>query len=116
MVTNPPTEQPEEQRWQQPEFAPGAEPPPVLSGQVLVPGERVSGERVPPPSALETVIGVVAGLVWPVMMILGIFGPVPFWSALVIAFVASWVLGTVKSQLRAQRRRGAINPPPSQLR
>lgn len=110
-MTNPPTEQPEEQRWQQPEFAPGAEQPPVLSGQVVVPGERV-----PPPSTLETVVGVVAGLVWPVMMILGIFGPVPFWSALVIALVASWVLGAVKGQLKAQRRRGVIAPPPSEQR
>lgn len=114
-MTNPPTEQPEEQRWQQPAFTPGAEQPPVLSGQVLVPGEQVSGGRVPPQSTLETMIGVVTGLVWPVMMILGIFGPVPFWTALMVALIASSVLGAVKGQLRA-RRRAAIQPPPSPLR
>ncbi len=110
MVTNPPTEQPEEQRWQQPQFSPGAERPPVVTGHVLVPGERV-----PPPSVLETVISTAAGLVWPVMMVIGIFTSFSFWTALVIAFIASSVLGAVKAQLRA-RRRTAIQPPPSELR
>jgi hypothetical protein len=110
MVTNPPTEQPEEQRWQQPQFSPGAEPQPVVTGRVLVPGERV-----PPPSSVETMISLVAGLVWPVMMILGIFGPLSFWTALVIAFISSSVLGAVRGQLRA-RRRAAIQRPPSELR
>lgn len=82
----------------------------MVTGQVLVPGERV-----PPPSSAETMISVVAGLVWPVMMVLGIFGPIPFWTALVIAFIASSLLGAVRGQLKA-RRRAAIQRPPSELR
>ncbi len=82
----------------------------MLSGQVLVPRSQV-----PPPSVAETIISTTAGLVWPVMMVLGIFGPVPFVSALIIAFVASSVLGAVKGRLRAQRR-AAVQPPRSELR
>ena len=109
-MTNPPTEQPEDQRWQQPSFAPGSEPTPVVSGQILVPGEQV-----PPASTVETVVSTLAGLVWPVMLIIGIFTGFPFWTALIIAFIASSVLGAVKGQLRA-RRRAAIQPPPSAFR
>ena len=106
-VTNAPTGQPEEQRWQQPSFVPGSEPSPVVSGNVLVPGEQP-----PPPSAVETIVSTLAGLVWPVMLAIGIFTGFPFWTALIIAFIASSVLGAVKGQLRASRRRAAIQPPP----
>ena len=109
-VTNPPTEHPEEQQWQQPSFVPRQEQTPVVSGQVLVPREQL-----PPPSAVENVVSTLAGLVWPVMVAIGIFTGFPFWTALIIAFVASAVLGAVKRQLRSQRR-AAIQPPPSAYR
>jgi hypothetical protein len=78
-----------------------------VSGNVLVPGEQP-----PPPSAVETIVSTLAGLVWPVMVVIGIFTGFPFWTALIIAFITSSVLGAVKGQLRASRRRAAIQPPP----
>jgi hypothetical protein len=110
VTANPPTEQPEEQHWQQPSFAPGSEQTPVVSGHVLVPGEQP-----PPPSAVETAVGTFAGLVWPVMVAVSLSTHLSLFTALIIAFIVSSVLGTVKRQLRA-RRRAAIQPPPSSFR
>lgn len=98
---------PPEPNWQQPPFAPGPEDPaPTVSGAIVVPG----GDPAPP-SVLESVIRVIAGVVWPVMLVLGIFGPVPFFAAMVIALVASSVLTTVSKELKQRRRARAVLPP-----
>ncbi len=121
-VTNqPPTAEPEPQ-WQQPSFSPGGEagslgnqakpsplPSPLASGSVIVPGTSV-----PPPSVAETMIGTVAGVVWPVMIVLAIMGAVGWWPAILVAIVGSAVLGNVRGHLKARRkalgRAGTIPP------
>ncbi len=111
-VTNqPPTAEPEPQ-WQQPSFSPGSEagslgngakpsplPSPFASGSVIIPSTSV-----PPPSVAETMIATVAGVVWPVMIVLAIMGAVGWWEAILIAIVGSAVLGNVRGHLKARRK------------
>ncbi|MBI4901560.1 MAG: hypothetical protein HY829_13945 [Actinobacteria bacterium] len=57
-----------------------------------------------PPSATETLLGTVAGLVWPVMIVLAIMGAVSWWPAILVAIIASAVLGNTRNHLKARRR------------
>ncbi|MCW3156423.1 hypothetical protein [Micropruina sonneratiae] len=103
MTTNPPTDDPEEQRWQQPPFQPEPETQHgPLRGPVLVPGRGVA---VPPPSSFEAVLSALAKLVWPVAILLAIFTKLSFWPVLLVAIVLSTVLGALRNNLR-QRRLG----------
>lgn len=88
------------QDWQQPPFVPPDEQAaPTVSGAIVVPNSPA-----PPPSVAEVAIRAVAGVVWPVMLLLGIFGPMSFWAALVIAMVASAVLRQVSRELKRRRK------------
>lgn len=99
VTSNPPTQEPEEQRWQQPAFQPEPEfTQAPMTGPVVVP--RAS---VPPPSGFESVVGSLAGLVWPVMILLAVFTRFPFWTAIIIALIASTVLGALKKNLKQRR-------------
>lgn len=110
MTSSSPTGDPaDDQRWEQPRF----EEPPVYSGPVLQPGQRRPAP--PAPSQTEIWVGAAAGLVWPVMIILGVFTGVNLGVAIVIALVSSIVLNHVKRTLRAQRLaelRPPETPPP----
>lgn len=99
-------------QWQQPPFTqpPGQEPVEV-SGPVIVPGEQP-----PPPSALETLVNIGNGVLWPVMIFLGIFGRIPFMVAIFIAIIGSIVLGQVAAHLRRSRRAQTPTRPPRDLR
>lgn len=105
MTYSDPVESRDEQ-WQQPQFQPD-EPPAgqPVSGEVVVPGEPA-----PPPSVAEGVLRGVAGVVWPVMILLAILGYVGFWPAIIIALVTSSVLGQV-TRTMSQRRKALARPP-----
>ncbi len=113
--SNPPTEEPEE-RWQQPSFGP--QPPPQgpdypLYGAPL-PASRPfypPARQVPPPSTLETVVGAVSRVIWPVAILLFITTHMGFFPLIVIAIVANMVLGSIRRSLR-QRRFAALPPDP----
>ena len=109
MSQSPTEDRPE---WQQPPFTPPAEDAPVVSGQVVVPGEQPAA-----PSVLESGISMVTGLIWPVMIFLGIFGRIPFMVAIFLAIVASIILGRLAKHLRQQRLAQLRGPrPPTDLR
>ena len=95
----PPT--PPEPSWQQPPFAPQPDPEtaPVLSGAIVVPNSQM-----PPPSVVESAINVVRGVLWPVMLVLAIFGPMNLFTAIAIAIVGGAVLGQVSRELKRRRR------------
>lgn len=104
-MTNPPVGEPEKQ-WQQPAFDPANDPSnaPIegtvysASGQALAPVKRSA-----PPSVAETVVSTIAGLVWPVMIVLAIAGVVSWWPAILIALVSSVVAGNITGHLKARR-------------
>lgn len=79
-----------------------------MTGPVLQPGQL--RPTPPPPSQVETVVAMAAGLIWPVMLVLGIFTSLSMMTAIVIAIIASLVLNQVKRTLRSQRR-ASIQPP-----
>ncbi len=99
MASQDPVEGRDEQ-WQQPSFLsegqPGERP---VSGEVVVPGEPA-----PPPSMVESIARGLAGIVWPVMILLAILNYIGFWPAIIIALVASSVLGAVHQNLRSRRK------------
>jgi len=93
-------------QWQQPDLAAqgGDEAPlegPVYSasGAALTPRRPAS-----PPSIAETVVNTVAGVVWPVMIVLALMGQIAWWPAVLIALVTSVVLGNVSGHLSARRK------------
>lgn len=129
VTNNPPTEEPEQQRWQQPSFGPSGatpyetpsygpsyetnrdgvtddDPPPYGMPQQPVSGYVMPapGTPIPPPSAFETVIGTLSKLVWPVAILLIIFAHLGFWPVLITAIVAGTILRAVKGNLRERRR------------
>lgn len=117
MTNNPPSGEPEP-RWQQPPFQAGGATPyepnrdeptddvPSYGGSE----QPVSGyvvpvaAPVPPPSAVETVIGTLARLVWPVAILLVIFTHLSFWPVLITAIVVGTILRALKGNLRQRRR------------
>lgn len=77
---------------------------------------RAQHTRTPDRRGLETWIGVVQGLLWPVMIISAIFLGLSWYVAIGVALVGSMVLGQVRGNLQQQRK--AIKPPddpPEQL-
>ena len=70
-----------------------------------------STRPVPPPSTLETVVGAVSRVIWPVAILLFITTHMGFFPLIVIAIVANMVLGSIRRSLR-QRRFAALPPDP----
>jgi hypothetical protein len=114
-MTNAPSTGEPEPQWRQPSFPSENEQKatpvdiPVASGSVLVPATPIA-----PPSVVETTVKTVAGVVWPVMIVLAIVGVMGWWQAIIVAIVASAVLGNVGGHLRARRKavsRGRAIPP-----
>lgn len=64
--------------------------------------------RIQPPSAVETTVRTLSGLVWPVMILLAVMGVVGFWPAILAAIVTSTVLGNVGRHLKARRKIAAL--------
>ena len=112
MTTNPPVSEPDpvgdsEQRWQQPSFTPGPESlQNPVTGSVL----PAAGRPVSPPSPFESVVGALAGIVWPVAILLIIFTKLAFWPVLIAAIVAGTVLGALKRNQRQRRLAGGGDP------
>jgi len=118
-----------EPQWSQPPFAPGyqepepigyaaAQPPAppalpaVLSGSVLLPGAAI-----PPPGILESTLRVIAGLLWPLVIAVLIFGGGSWWFGIIFAIIASAVLKQITQELKRRRVLGArIVTPPGQTR
>ncbi|MFT4216698.1 MAG: hypothetical protein QM619_05870 [Micropruina sp.] len=122
MTSNPPTDQPE-QRWQQPSFGPepnwtGSVPPNPAGPPAPAPTPHPvhpSARQVPPASTVETVVGTLAKVVWPVAIVLLITTRMGFVPLVIIAIVANMLLGAIKKNLR-QRRYASLPPsypPPS---
>ncbi len=111
VTSNPPSDE-QEPRWEQPEFLPDPEPREAtpVTGHVIVPGETA---RVPPPSALENVIGALAKVVWPVAILMIVFTRASFWPLLISAIVLGTVLSALKQNMRQRRRANSIYLPPA---
>lgn len=98
-------------QWSQPPFAPSGQPGqppeyrpnppspyPVVQGAVVVPGREVL-----PPTAAETALRAVARVL-PMLLIFGaIFGPVPWWIAIVGIILGSSVLNQVARDMKRRR-------------
>lgn len=95
-------------QWQQPPFQPSGQGPEdaPLEGRLVVPEQVSGGTLVPrrPPSALESVINVVNGVLWPVLIGMALFGIGGWVSNIVIAIIASSLLGGVSAELKRRRR------------
>lgn len=107
MTSNAPQDE-QEPQWQQPSFQPDNESPvpprvdQVVTGSVIVPAEPAL-----PPSAMETAVNTVAGVIWPVMIVLAIMGMLQWWPAILIAIVTTTVLGNVGGHLTSRRKAAA---------
>lgn len=118
MVTSTPPAGGPEREWQQPPFQQPPVPQPYepaqpAAGQFPRPSQDIVPRPVvPPPSVAETVVGSLAGVVWPVMILLAVFTHIGFWPAIIFALIASTVLGNIRGHLRSQRRALAPPPPP----
>jgi hypothetical protein len=53
---------------------------------------------------VETAIKTVAGVVWPVMILLVLMGAISWWPAILIAIVSSTVFGNVGGHLKSRRK------------
>ena len=108
-VTNPSRPDEPEPQWLQPPFEPladeVAEPP--VTGELLLPANAG-----PPPSVVESTLRVVAGVVWPIMIALAIFGIGGWMGNILIAIITSVVLGKVGEELK-RRRKSAYRLPPA---
>ncbi|MCC6496597.1 MAG: hypothetical protein IT193_10120 [Propionibacteriaceae bacterium] len=112
-MTTSPQNSDAESQWQQPPFQPsgqGSEEAP-LEGRLVVPESLSAGMLVPrrPPSALESIINVVNGVLWPVLIGMALFGIGGWVGNIVIAIIASSLLGGVSAELKRRRR---YLPPP----
>ncbi len=93
-----------EQRWQQPGFDASPEGGTAdTPGQALVPVPP-RPVAVPPPSGLESTLKVLSGLPWVVMIGLAVLGIGSWVPNIVIAIVASGVLGAVVAELDRRRK------------
>lgn len=108
-VTNPTRPDEPEPQWRQPPFEPPADEAssPPVSGELLLPANAA-----PPPSLAESTLRVVAGVVWPIMIALAIFGIGGWVGNILIAIITSVVLGKVGEELR-RRRKSAYRLPPA---
>ena len=100
-MTNPPTEEPQFQ-WQQPKFDQPTDgvtdPIPTVTGRIIV-----KNEPTPPPSRLESTVNVVAGLVWPVAILLAILGYGGFFLNVVVALIISSALKSISRDMKRRR-------------
>ncbi len=93
-----------ERHWEQPGFDPLQE-----TGAAASPGQELAPVAprpvpVPPPSVLESTLKVLSGLPWVVMIGLALMGIGGWVSNIVIAIVASGVLGAVVAELDRRRK------------
>lgn len=97
-----------EQRWEQPGFDPRPGFAPEASGQELAPvaPQPIAPPpvAVPPPSVLESTLKVLSGLPWAIMLGLALIGVGNWVLNIVIAIVASGVLGAVVAELDRRRK------------
>lgn len=98
-----------ESQWQQPPFEPETTPADAVTGAVVFPGQATGRGLVPaedrlPPSALESTINVVNGVLWPVLIGLAIFGVGSWWLNIFAAIVASSLLGGISTELKRRRK------------
>ena len=121
-MTSTPPQGEQEPQWQQPSFQPENEPTVAPSENLVVSGPLiVPAEPALPPSAMETALNTIAGVIWPVMIVLAIMGMVGWWPSILIAIVTTTVLGNVGGHLKSRRKaltRGRTIPPeaPNRLR
>lgn len=93
-----------ERHWQQPGFdASGQGEAADASGQALVP-VAPHPVAVPPPSGLESTLKVLSGLPWVVMIGFALLGVGNWMLNIVIAIVASGVLGGIVAELDRRRK------------
>lgn len=120
-MTNPPPVGAPEPQWQQPAFgreeldAAQSAPLPVAPAPQPVPAVIPAAELVPPepalpPSVAETTLATVAGLIWPVVILLALTGYLSWWPAILVAIVTSVVTDNIRKHLRQRRR--ALGAPP----
>jgi hypothetical protein len=108
-VTQPRQDGDAESSWQQPPFVPEQESAEPATGEVVAPKEFVGQGLVPveerrPPSALESTLNVVNGVLWPVLIGLIFFGIGDWWPNIFIAIVASSLLGGIATELKRRRK------------
>jgi len=111
VTSNPPTGEPE-QRWQQPAFGPAPDEPVQPTYYPIGMGASLPARRVPPPSTMESVVGALAKVIWPVVILWVILGHGAFFPMLIVALVVSTLLGAVKKSLRQRRYAAALPPQP----
>lgn len=117
-----------EPQWNQPPFAPGfqedpeplgyqsrqpqfpARPllPDVVTGSVLVPHAQI-----PQPGIAESTLRVLAGLIWPAVIAILIFGGGSWWFGIIFAIIASALLKQITQELKRRRVLGARIIPPT---
>lgn len=94
-----------EQRWQQPGFVPPTSPDATAesSGLEVIPAAP-HPVAVPPPSVLESTLKVLSGLPWVVMIGFALLGIGNWMLNIVIAIVASGLLGGIVAELDRRRK------------
>ncbi|MEA4945903.1 MAG: hypothetical protein VB080_15895 [Propionicimonas sp.] len=106
--------------YQQPQAGQASwNPPDAVSGAVLVPGQPPYRAAVSQRSPAEQTVRTVARLIWPVMIVLAIFGYLPWFPAIVIAIVAGSALEGVahdQKRRRINRTQQTRRPPEDDLR
>ncbi len=108
-MTHPSQNGDAESQWQQPPFQPSDRQPAEAGpdyGQLAVPEQLTGRSLVPqrPPSALESTLNVINGVLWPVLLGMALFGVGSWITNIVIAIIASSLLGGVSSELKRRRR------------
>lgn len=103
VTSNPPVGEPE-QEWQQPPFQPDkgfstSAPSPVASGSVILPREQ----RLPP-SATESMLRTLNGLIWLAFFVGVVTGVLDWWLGIFITLGATIVLSNVRRHLRQRRK------------
>lgn len=98
MSSQPPEPEPQ---WQQPEFLP--EERPDAPPPAVVPSADDARPSLPP-SAIETALVTVSGLVWPVLILLALMGYIGLWPAILIALITNVVAENVRKHVRQRRR------------
>ncbi len=114
VTSNAPQDE-QEPQWQQPSFDAGAPAETVRGEGLVVSGPLIVPAEPPmPPSAMETAVNTLAGVIWPVMIVLAIMNTIGWWPAILIAIVTTTVLGNVGGHLKSRRKalgRGRTIPP-----
>jgi hypothetical protein len=118
-VTQPRQDGDAESPWQQPPFVPEEQSAQPAPGEAVVPGQFAGQGLVPveqrrPPSVLESTLNVANGVLWPVLLGLAFFGIGSWMLNVIVAIVASSLLGGIATEL--SRRRKYLPPAEGDLR